>query len=39
MKEMPVGNNIDSAWSGPERVVLVTSIDRSGKSNIITIGW
>ena len=39
MKEMPVGNNIDSAWSGPERVVLVTSIDRCGKSNIITIGW
>jgi len=39
MKEMPVGDNIDSAWTGPERVVLATSVDRLGKSNIITIGW
>ncbi len=39
MKEVPVGNNIDSAWTGPERVVLITSVDRLGKSNIITIGW
>lgn len=39
MKEMPVGTDVDRAWSGPERVVLVTSVDRSGKSNIITIGW
>lgn len=39
MKEMPVGNHIDSAWTGPERVVLVTSVDRLGKNNIITIGW
>jgi flavin reductase (DIM6/NTAB) family NADH-FMN oxidoreductase RutF len=39
MIEMPLGNNIDSAWIGSERVVFATSVDRLGKSNIITIGW
>ena len=38
MKEVAI-EEVEKLWSAPERVVLVTSMDGAGKSNIIAVGW
>ena len=32
-------SDVGDCWPRPERVVLVTSVDREGHPNIITVGW
>lgn len=38
MKEISLAQ-VDSCWRGPEKAVLVTSVDSTRKSNIIAVGW
>ncbi len=38
MIEIPL-NDVGDCWPRPERVVLVTSVDKGGRPNIITVGW
>ena len=38
MKELPL-SEVDRCWGPPERVALITSVDATGKPNIIAVGW
>ena len=38
MRQVAV-EEVEKLWTAPERVVLVTSVDEAGKSNIIAVGW
>lgn len=38
MQEIPI-REVDSCWNGPERAVLITSVDATGQGNMIAVGW
>ena len=38
MKEVPFAE-VDRTWNTPEKAVLVSSVDESGRPNLIAVGW
>jgi flavin reductase (DIM6/NTAB) family NADH-FMN oxidoreductase RutF len=38
MKEI-AAQQIDACWRGPEKAVLVSSLDQQGRKNLIAVGW
>ena len=38
MQEVPFAE-VDRAWNTPEKAVLVSSVDPSGRPNLIAVGW